>query len=127
MATELARKILDAGMGRCARFVKSLRSGKMLSHHQTAIPPVTTIESTMKKYSSGKAAARGSKFVCPRSHCRNDPYLSNRKIETKPPGMASNASRSPMLIVRPSSSPPLVPWKMRFIESRTSRGNGSRT
>src|SRR5437588_11720951 len=100
MATELARKILDAGMGRCARFVKSLRSGKMLSPHQTAIPPVTSIESTMKKYSSGKAAATESQFVGPRSHSRNDPYLSNRKREATPLRMARDASRSPMVLVR---------------------------
>src|SRR5207253_11059257 len=54
----------------------------------SATPPATAIESTMKKYSSGKAAANGSKLVWPRNHWRNEPYLSNRKIEAKPPGMA---------------------------------------
>src|ERR1022692_1627961 len=58
-ATVLARKIRDVGMGSGTKLAKSRRSGKMLSHHHRATPPVTTIESTIKKYSSGNAAVSG--------------------------------------------------------------------
>ena len=124
-ATVLARKIRDVGMGSGTKLAKSRRSGKMLSHHQRATPPVTTMESTMKKYSSGNAAVRGSKLVWPRSHRSNDPYLSNKNIEIKPPGTASSVSTRPKLRLSSSSSP-LLPCKIRFMNSCTSKGKGVR-
>src|SRR5246127_740526 len=123
-ASRLAEKMVRVATGRCARFMWSRRSGKIASHRQTAIAPVTVIESTMKKYSSGKAIRRVSTFVCPRSHCSSDPYLSNRKTETNPPGSANKVRTRPTPRSSPSASVSPPPRKIRATKSCTSLPNG---
>src|ERR1700758_2440301 len=78
----------------------------------------------MKKYSSGKAINKVSTLVCPRSHCSSDPYLSNRKIETNPPGRANNVRTRPTPRSIPSASVSPPPRKIRATKSWTSLPNG---
>src|SRR5438094_6737614 len=60
IAERFARKTLRNPIGSGTRFVKSRRSKKMLSQRQRAAAPLTTMESTRKKYSSGMVAVNGS-------------------------------------------------------------------
>src|SRR5205823_6276300 len=80
-AVRLAKKMARNEMGSGTRFMKSRRSRKMASHRHRAATPVTTSESTMKKYSSGAVAVKGSKALCPRRNRISDPYFSNIKRE----------------------------------------------
>src|SRR5580765_7690978 len=86
--------------------------------------PVTVMERTMKKYSSGNAMSSVSTLVNPRSHCNKDPYLSNRKTETNPPGMANKVRTRPTPRSIPSASVSPPPRKIRATKSCTSLPNG---
>src|SRR5215467_10488251 len=76
IATRLAVNSFHAETGRCTRFAKSLRSSRMLSHLHTAITPVSTMDTTMNRYSSPSDALYGSIVGSFRIHCRNVEYLS---------------------------------------------------
>src|SRR5215469_1603902 len=96
----------------------------MASHRHTAIAPVTVIDSTTKKYSSGKAISSVSTCNCPRSHCNRDPYLSNKSTDTNPPGIANSVSTRPTPRSSPSASVSPPPRKMRSTNSSINRQKG---
>ena len=107
IAQRFARNMLRNPMGRGTRFVKSRRSRKMLSQRHSAAPPLTTMESTRKKYSSGMVAVNGSQAPAPRRRRISEPYFSNIRRETNRPGMASRITMTPTPMS--NSSAPLLP------------------
>src|SRR6266849_6013621 len=80
-------------------------------HNATA--QLTDMDSTMKKYSSGMVAMKGSNTPSPRRKRMSEPNFSNMRRETRTPGMAKKMSTTPMPSSKSSapSSPP--PWNMR--------------
>ena len=79
-----------------------------MSHFQRATVPVTTIDRTIKKYSSGMEAAKGSKSLHPRITCSRVEYLSMSNTETSAPGKESsdNIVPTPMPISGSASPSP---------------------
>src|SRR5216684_3838814 len=61
IAARFAKKMDGNEIGRCTRLAKSRLSGNIASHRHSAAAPVTVIDSTIKKYSSGIVAVKGSK------------------------------------------------------------------
>src|SRR5260370_15236795 len=96
----------------------------MAPHRHRVAAPVTTRETTMKKYSSGAVAVKGSKTPSPRKNRIREPYFSNIRRETNRPGIASRMriTPTPRSSSPASASPP--PRNMRPAKRRTRHPNG---